>query len=1086
MVINIISYGSMITIYSMVTRSLVIMSRDFLQYGSRLVPRNDHLRSRFFVVLLIVVVLCGLVPAASAVASGVWDGSVNQTWYNDEVKAGHGSETNPFCIYDAESLAAFAQKVNEGTSFSGKYVRLCADLDLGSKNWQPIGGTDASPFCGTFDGDNHCITRLRVDLTNFENTVNAGLFGSALGGRIQNLDLDGVEISAYTKKNCRAGGLIGKALDVRIYSCSVTNGMVKAVSEEQAIFGGGLAGMVREDTLGHGSVENSYSTLTVEGERKGNYGYQITCGGLVGRSEVTTRNSFATGNVFIRDRSSSGAWVTCGGLVGRSDAKQNTTLVIFNCYATGTVTIDSPNDDNTWVGGLVGRVYIEQGNYVLKGCVALNPRLTATRASSLTQLKGRVTPVHTSTNPILDHNFAGRWMDARINGAPAEFNPAMMKKTGINGENVTQTQVYRNESFFRTVFSAASEYGASYDNNWMMSTDSSYPYPVLKGRPQPSVSGPALTRYYNVTLTTVDNGFTGTMTRTPDDPWGVMDGGDVTVTIHPDIRSRFFQLTDNDQDVTSQVIDNKTYVIPDLQTDHRLNVTFAAAPTYSVHITNGTLANGTTSGAFCAGENVTVTANAPPVGKKFSYWNVVSGSLSLSDADRTNSTLTFTMPQCNVTLEAVYADAVFTVTVTNGTLANGTTSGTFFAGENITVTADTPAVGTIFSSWNATGLVLDPTQRGQSPLTFTMPAQNVTLDATYSPDTQYAVSVHGGVLSTGASDGMYFPGENVTVTANAPPVGKKFSYWNVVSGSLSLSDADRTNSTLTFAMPRGDVVIEAIYEESAKFTVTVTNGTLSNGTTSGAFYVGQSVQVTANTIVGKTFSSWDVKGLTLNDTQRTQSPLTFTMPNGTVILSALYTDAPTVTVTPTSSSTVTVTPTPSSNVTVTPTSSVPPTGTVTPSVTRTSAGISSSGDGNMNNAFRVLFDTQDGTFIPPQTYLSYGDVVTRPPSPEKNGYIFAGWYQDPDCTKRWNFAAPIPGDLILYAKWVNTPTSTATETSTTKVTEKLTVTKTQTPALTTMPTSIQSTRPTLKQAPFPLVGILAGLVAAGILVRRRT
>ncbi len=948
MVINTISYDSLIIIYSAVTRSLVIMNCDFLQYGSRLVPRNDHLRSRFFVVLLIVVVLCGLVPAASAAASGVWDGSVNQTWYEDEVNAGHGSATDPFCIYDAESLAAFAQKVNEGTSFSGKYIRLCADLDLGYVNWQPI-GTETSPFGGTFDGANHCISRLRVDQTNFENTVNAGLFGFALGATIQNLDLNGVEISASTKKNCRAGGLIGRGMDVRIYSCSVTNGMVKAVSEEYGVFGGGLAGSLRENTLGHGAVENSYSTLTVEGERKGSYGNQVACGGLVGTSEVPIRNSFATGNVIIRDRSTSSTWVTCGGLVGRCDAKQDTTHVIFNCYATGTVTVDSPNHDYTWVGGLVGRLYVAQGTYVLKGCVALNPRLTATRASSLTQFKGRVTPVYTYTNPILDHNYAGRWMDAIINGGPDKFNPDLMMKTGINGENVTQTQVYRNESFFRSVFSAASEYGASYDKNWMMSTDPSYPYPVLKGRPQPSVSGPALTRYYNVTLTTVDNGFTGTMTRMPDDPWGVMDGGDVTVTIHPDIRSRFFQLTDNDQDVTSQVIDNKTYVISDLQTDHRLNVTFAAAPTYPVHITNGTLANGTTSGAFCAGENV-------------------------------------------------------------------------------------------------------------------------------------------------------------TVTANAPPVGKKFSSWNVISGSLSLSDADRTNSTLTFAMPRGDVVIEAIYEESAKFTVTVTNGTLSNGTTSGAFYPGEKVTVTANTIVGKTFSSWDVKGLTLNDTQRTQSPLTFTMPNGTVILSALYTDAPTVTVTPTPSSNVTVTPTPSSNVTVTPTpssnvtvtptpssnvtvtptSSVPPTGTVTPSVTRTSAGISSSGDGNMNNAFRVLFDTQGGTFIPPQTYLSYGDMVTRPPSPEKNGYIFAGWYQDPDCTKRWNFAAPIPGDLILYAKWVNTPTSTATETSTTTVTEKLTVTKTQTPALTTMPTSIQSTRPTLKQAPFPLVGILAGLVAAGILVRRRT
>ncbi|MCZ0861613.1 InlB B-repeat-containing protein, partial [Methanocorpusculum sp. MG] len=52
----------------------------------------------------------------------------------------------------------------------------------------------------------------------------------------------------------------------------------------------------------------------------------------------------------------------------------------------------------------------------------------------------------------------------------------------------------------------------------------------------------------------------------------------------------------------------------------------------------------------------------------------------------------------------------------------------------------------------------------------------------------------------------------------------------------------------------------------------------------------------------------------------------------------------------------------------------------------------SSGDGNMNNAFRVLFETSGGSFISPATGLSYGDKISQPANPVKDGYTFGGWY----------------------------------------------------------------------------------------------
>ncbi|MCZ0861583.1 InlB B-repeat-containing protein, partial [Methanocorpusculum sp. MG] len=78
-----------------------------------------------------------------------------------------------------------------------------------------------------------------------------------------------------------------------------------------------------------------------------------------------------------------------------------------------------------------------------------------------------------------------------------------------------------------------------------------------------------------------------------------------------------------------------------------------------------------------------------------------------------------------------------------------------------------------------------------------------------------------------------------------------------------------------------------------------------------------------------------------------------------------------------------------------------------------------SSSGNTNNAFRVLFDTQGGSYVSPATGLSYGDKISQPANPVKDGYTFGGWYKDAACTQAWSFSDSIPGDMTLYAKWTS-------------------------------------------------------------------
>ncbi|HJJ96213.1 MAG TPA: InlB B-repeat-containing protein, partial [Methanocorpusculum sp.] len=88
-----------------------------------------------------------------------------------------------------------------------------------------------------------------------------------------------------------------------------------------------------------------------------------------------------------------------------------------------------------------------------------------------------------------------------------------------------------------------------------------------------------------------------------------------------------------------------------------------------------------------------------------------------------------------------------------------------------------------------------------------------------------------------------------------------------------------------------------------------------------------------------------------------------------------------------------------------------------PGPTPTPTGSGGSGGGNMDNAYRVLFETNGGGFISPVTGLSSGDITPEPPEPVRTGYTFGGWYPDETWTLAWDFTTGIQGDMTLYAKW---------------------------------------------------------------------
>ena len=166
------------------------------------------------------------------------------------------------------------------------------------------------------------------------------------------------------------------------------------------------------------------------------------------------------------------------------------------------------------------------------------------------------------------------------------------------------------------------------------------------------------------------------------------------------------------------------------------NTEIPALRDYAVTVTGGTatVAAGTPITRAMEGVEVTVTAQAPD-GKHFVKWVVKAGGITL--ANETSATTTFTMPANDVTIEAEFAEnpvEAYTLTVIKGTasVAAGTPiTDKIEQNTVVTVTADAPEAGKVFDKWVVLEGNVTLADATKATTTFTMPGNDVKLEATY-------------------------------------------------------------------------------------------------------------------------------------------------------------------------------------------------------------------------------------------------------------------------------------------------------------------------------------------------------------------
>ena len=155
-----------------------------------------------------------------------------------------GEEADVIEIADAEGLAAI------NNNLSGNYV-LTADIDLAGVEWTPIGTWVPSgdseeeqeipsseyAFTGTFDGNGHTISNLKIDQPD---GMALGLFGCISGAEIRNFSVENASVDG----SLMSADIVGYSFMSTVDGVDLVNGEVTAHMGEMSAEGmfGGIVG----------------------------------------------------------------------------------------------------------------------------------------------------------------------------------------------------------------------------------------------------------------------------------------------------------------------------------------------------------------------------------------------------------------------------------------------------------------------------------------------------------------------------------------------------------------------------------------------------------------------------------------------------------------------------------------------------------------------------------------------------------------------------------------------------------------------------------------------------------------------------
>lgn len=284
------------------------------------------------------------------------EGAPDTRWFDPE------DQREEYEITTEEQLMGLAQLVNNREfrwdssgfhTFEGITIRLMNDIKL-TQDWTPIGTSDTLAFKGTFDGNGHTVSGLRIE----SSSEGQGFFGY-LKGTVENLTLQG---TVQTTRNYAAGLAAYMTPSAVVKNCTVKVN-VSGKDRVGGIAGENYSGLIT-DCRSQGSVEGAAKVGGIAGEnwngrikKCGNEGDVSSnetgvgtygTGGIAGRSvaaQAVIEDCFNKGNISSENE-------CAGGIVGYANAQNS---AIESCYNTGVVS-GAEHASSGYAGGIAGKM----------------------------------------------------------------------------------------------------------------------------------------------------------------------------------------------------------------------------------------------------------------------------------------------------------------------------------------------------------------------------------------------------------------------------------------------------------------------------------------------------------------------------------------------------------------------------------------------------------------------------------------------------------------------------------------------------------------------------------------------------------
>ena len=260
-------------------------------------------------------------------------------------------------IANLDQLKEFQSAVNGGNTFDGQTVVLDAGIDMASvENWQPIGNASEKEFAGTFDGQNHTISGLKITGGSY-----VGLFGYLGAATVRNVALVGANVGGVKRVGALVGQIAGNAT-IKNCSLDATSSVTGSDSNTGGLIGEASGSIVvtLENLTNKAPVTNTENgTSRAAGILcQATSGASVTLKNCVNNGTITTNGGYAGGIVSAKQGGASLVFDGCSNTGTLANGTKGTgDLLAWSCNGSS-VTISNYSGD---VANAIG--WLSQDNY---------------------------------------------------------------------------------------------------------------------------------------------------------------------------------------------------------------------------------------------------------------------------------------------------------------------------------------------------------------------------------------------------------------------------------------------------------------------------------------------------------------------------------------------------------------------------------------------------------------------------------------------------------------------------------------------------------------------------------------------------